>query len=227
LCRALVADGITHVIATPHQLGNYCQSNRRSLVLESVAALQEQLLALKIPLSIEPGADVRVDELLLDLLDSNEILTLGDGRLYILLEMPHETLIDLRPLLQKLTERGIRGILSHPERQFLIAKKPELVTPWIQVGALLQITSGSLLGEFGPMAEAASWRLIEAGAVSLIASDAHDVESRPPRMTQAIKAISNRLGHAVARRLCVENPNRILSQLPIQSPRISRRFGGG
>jgi hypothetical protein len=39
LCEALVADGITTVIATPHQLGRYDRLNSASQVREAVATL--------------------------------------------------------------------------------------------------------------------------------------------------------------------------------------------
>jgi len=224
LCNALAEDGITHVMATPHQLGSFAGSNERLVVLEAIAGLREQLVLHKIPLNVEPGADVRMDEQIPELLDSNRVLTLGDARKAMLLEFPHDTLLEPLGLLQMLSDRGILGIITHPERHEVIAKYPRVVVPWVEAGALLQITSGSLLGDFGPEALDIAWRLIEAGAVALIASDSHDHRNRPPRMTSAIQAISARLGHAVARRLCIENPYRIYTRQPIQSTRISRRF---
>jgi protein-tyrosine phosphatase len=227
LCRALADDGITHVVATPHQLGSYAGANERTVVLESLEALREQLISHKIPLTVEAGADVRMDEQILELLESNQVLTLCDSHSAMLLEFPHDTLLHPVELLKMLADRGIRGIITHPERHPVIARHPQVVVSWVEAGALLQITSGSLTGDFGPDAQDTGWRLIEAGAVALIASDAHDHQNRPPRMTAAIKAISARLGHAVARRLCIENPYRIYTRQQVQSTRISQRFSGG
>ncbi len=41
LCRALVADGISTVIATPHQLGRFSDCNHSDQVRHAVAALSE------------------------------------------------------------------------------------------------------------------------------------------------------------------------------------------
>jgi protein-tyrosine phosphatase len=223
LCRGLVADGITTVIATPHQLGAYEGENSSRIIREMVESLADQLAALDIPLTVVPGADVRVDDRLIERLSADEILTLADGHAYILLELPHDTMIDLRPLIHQLKSRGLTPILSHPERHRDIAKKPELVLPWLQIGALLQVTAGSLAEIFDSHAERAAWQLIEAGMVSLIASDAHGMERRPPAMSVAIDILGNRLGHAVARRLCIENPHRVLQGEPIVPPRMSGR----
>ncbi len=211
LCRALVADGITTVMATPHELGAYEGSNSAASIRSTVQKLNETLSAEVIPLVVLPGADVRVDDQLLGLLDSDQILTLGDQGKYILLELPSSTMINLVPIIQALSERGITPIISHPERQSQICRNLELVIPWIKSGAMLQITAGSLLGNFGPVAERKSWEMLSLGMVSLVASDAHDCVRRPPAMTPAIAAISERISHAMARKICIENPARILA----------------
>ena len=205
LCHALVADGVTMVIATPHQLGSYSNENSASRVRAAVAELNEALADHEIPLDIIAGGDVRMDDLLLERLDADEILTLGDRRRYILLELPHDALINPIPLLRALRVRGITAIISHPERHRAIIRRPETVVPWIEAGAYLQLTSGSLVGDFGAGACETAWRLLVAGFTAFVASDAHG-KQRPPRMTDAIAAISRRLGHVAARRVCIENP---------------------
>ena len=46
-----------------------------------------------------PGGDVRVDERICQLLEADRILTLADGGKYILLELPHQILMNIEPLL--------------------------------------------------------------------------------------------------------------------------------
>lgn len=210
LCRALVADGITTAIATPHQLGRYDRRNAGAEIRAAVAALREALARLAVPLAVVPGADVRVDERLPELLDAGHVLTLGDTGKYVLLELPHETYIDPLPLIRLLVARGIRPVVSHPERHEHVSKRPQLVVPWLKHGAVLQVTSGSLVGEFGASAERCAWELMHSAAVAFVASDAHGATKRPPRMTAALDLIGRRLGKAAAGRVCVENPARVL-----------------
>lgn len=210
LCRSLVQDGVTTVIATPHQLGRYEGANLAGAVRAACGRLQDELSRLEIALTVRPGADVRIDERIMGLLKLDEILTLGDGGLHLLLELPHETFIDPRPLIRLLVAGGLQPIISHPERHRFIRAHMERVAEWIELGAVCQVTAGSLVGEFGGDAESAAWRLIGAGLAQVVASDAHDVTRRPPRMTGAAVAIERRLGYAAARRVCLENPLRIL-----------------
>lgn len=62
LCRALVADGVTTVVATPHQLGRYNRRNAAPVVRAAVEALQSQLDEAGVPLTVLAGADIRPDE---------------------------------------------------------------------------------------------------------------------------------------------------------------------
>ena len=84
LCRGLVDDGITVVIATPHQLGQYDGYNEPAKVRESVLQLNKELENNKINLTVMPGGDVRIDERISDFIDSDKIHTLADGKKYIL-----------------------------------------------------------------------------------------------------------------------------------------------
>ena len=211
VCRALVDDGVTTVIATPHQLGGYAGRNAPAAVRAAVAELAAALAAEQVPLRVVPGGDVRVDDAVLAHLAGDRVLTLADGGAFLLLELPHESVVDLTRPVADLARAGTTAVLSHPERNPVLARRPELMHPWLAGGLILQVTAGSLLGQFGPAAEAAGWRMVEAGLVGLVATDAHDTAGRRPSMTAAIDAIAGRLGHAVARRLCIENPSRVLA----------------
>jgi protein-tyrosine phosphatase len=215
LCRALVRDGITTVVATPHQLGRYEGRNSPVQVRAGVVQLRAALAAEKVPLAVVPGGDVRIDHRLAALLDSDGICSLGDNGRHLLVELPHETYLELRHMIREFTDRGRTVIVSHPERHMILCRNPLLIGPWLDNGGALQVTAGSVLGDFGPIAEAAAWHWLEQGQVQLIATDAHDVKVRPPRMSDAITRIVIRLGEAVAKRICLENPLRVVMGEPL------------
>lgn len=206
LCRALAADGITTVIATPHELGRYDGNGQAAEIRRAVSRLNAALAAEGVPLNVLPGADVRLDERIPALLAAGRLLTLADRGKYLLVELPHEVLIDLRPLIEELALRRVKVILSHPERHMLLVSQVHAVMPWLQAGAVLQITAASLLGEFGSAAGRAAWYWLRVGAATLVATDAHDTVGRGPRMSEAFDLVTDRLGRAFARRVCIENP---------------------
>jgi len=224
LCRGLVEDGMTDVVATPHQLGRYSGCNEAAQIRDAVLSLNESLRGNSIPLSIYPGGDIRVDERICELLEADKILTLADGGRYVLLELPHEVFINIEPLLVELCCRGIEAIITHPERHPALVGQPKVLERWFRDYAHLQVTAGSFLGEFGPAAQSAAWQFLGSGWVSLVATDSHDMGGRSPRMTAAYKQIATRFGEGKARLVCVENPMMVLRSQGMQ-PAGSRLLG--
>lgn len=206
LCRALAADGVRRVVATPHQLGRYDRRNLGPHIRDRVATLSKLLEAEGIHLNVRPGGDVRVDERIPKMLADGDVLTLADRGRHLLLELPHDSYIDPLMLIRMLARDGVQTIVSHPERQPTIVQKPKIVAPWLQEGAALQITAASLLGEFGGSAQRVGWEFVDAGWAAIVASDAHGATKRPPRMAAAYDAVEKRCGKAMAKRLFIDNP---------------------
>ena len=210
LCQRLVAEGIGTAVATPHQLGRFDGRNEAAKVRNATLELNGQLQKAGIRLTVLPGGDVRVDERVCRLLEADRILTLADGGKYILLELPYEIFIDIEPLLKELAGLKVRPVISHPERHNALNRRPSAVLKWLDIGAYLQITASSLLGYWGPEAQRSSWHFLSSGWATLVATDAHDIDARRPRMRAAFGRINRRLGEDVARVVCIENPSRVV-----------------
>ena len=211
-------DGITTVIATPHQLGRYDGRNSPAQVRQAVQAFQQALTQAGLPLKVLPGADVRFDERLVRELKADTVLTLADRGKHLLLELPHEIYFEPWGLLADMQARGIQPILSHPERHYHLQLHPSAIETWLRHGVVLQVTAGSLTGDFGAVAQRLAWQLLDAGCVSLLATDAHHHLSRPPRMTAALRMVNQRLGASAARYLGQESPQCILDGQPLAVP---------
>jgi len=219
LCRALVSEGISTVVATPHQLGRYDGRNSGRQVRDAVDALAATLAEQSIPLEVLPGGEVRIDERVPAMVRSGDVLTLA-GRVYLLLELPEAGYLDPLPLIRFLTREGITVVVAHVERYREVQRRHEIVAAWIEAGAALQINAGSLSGSFGREAERTAWRLIDQEFRLLVATDAHDSRSRPPLLSRAAELIEARYDFQTAFRACIENPWQILGR-PV-SPVMSR-----
>lgn len=220
MCRALSDDGIDTVIATPHQLGRYGDGNEPWLIRELTARLNEQMQQQHIGLNIVPGAEVRVDERLCRLIEDDKVLTLADGGKYILLELPAEVVIDIEPLIVDLNAMGLSPVIAHPERHRRLVDNERLIKRWLGAGAYLQISAGSVLGDFGMAAQKAAWSLLKNEMVSCVATDSHGTPTRRPRMAAAYEAIRGKLGRSNSDLICIENPRSVLQGKTI-TPRYS------
>jgi protein-tyrosine phosphatase len=221
LCRSLAEDGITTVVATPHQLGRYDRENSAPRIRQAIVALSAVLADERIPLDLVPGGDVRVDERLEQFLDSGEIGTVADAGRYLLLELPHELFVDPVPEIEMLSARGMQAIMTHPERHRYLHGSVTRPQEWVEAGAALQVTAGSLVGDFGQRAYDHAWLLVRTGLVALVATDAHDAAERPPRLSAAIELLSRQVGYEVARTIAVDNPLRVIEGAPLRTIQVT------
>ena len=209
LCRMLVRDGITDVIATPHQLGRFDGSNWAEDVRRAVADLRETLVRERVPLSVYPGAEVRIDERIPRLLGDDRALTLADRREFLLIELPTAMAVGAAAV------TGLIGawptvVLAHAERYDVMRRDPAKAEEWVEAGIALQVNAASLLPDAPEACREVALMWLDQGWVSLVATDAHSTGARRPRMTEAIEFVEAEYGADVARKICLENPARVL-----------------
>src|SRR5262249_39158603 len=177
MARMAVDAAIRTIIATPHQLGRY-EKNTTDRIVTLATEAQQRIQDAGLPLTVLPGADVRIQEDLPELVEQGRILTLGNPKCenrisFLLMELPHEQVLPLGRLLYRLQSQGITAILSHPERNKHLQENPEILRPWVQQGCLIQVTTGSITSDFGREAQRVSRWLFRENLVHLVATDAH------------------------------------------------------
>ena len=223
MARIAVQDGIRFAVLTPHQLGQYSLTTGaeiRSLTLE----FQQRLVEHDIPLVVRPGADVRIDLDMIQRLASGDCVSLADQRKHVLLELPHELYLPLEPVLANLKKLGMVGILSHPERNEGLLKRPELIPKLVEAGCLMQITADSLTGVFGTAPRKMSEWLLENSLAHFIASDAHGTRRRKPLMRRSYDRACELVGQRYAEAICCQNPLAVVKGQPIPAlPKVARR----
>ncbi len=208
MARLAVAEGIDTVIATPHQLGRF-HANTASCIRSLAHEAQLRLDLAQIPLTILPGADVRIRDDLFELVDRRNVLTLGDHFAHLLLEIPPELSLSLGTLINRFRRQGIVCILTHPERNHSSDQSLDFVRRWVEQGGLVQITAGSVTRQFGSLAQKVALDLVRENLVHLVATDAHDTSRRPPFLREAFAAVERLAGAEVAHSVFISNPRAI------------------
>jgi protein-tyrosine phosphatase len=160
---------------------------------------------------ILPGAEIRVNHDLVGRFDAGDLLTLGDGGEYLLLELPPMFIVNafLR-MIRQLKERGITAIIAHAERNPMIMAQPELAAELSFNGARIQVTAGSLTGDFGRAPSKTAKILVRNNQVFCLGSDIHP--GRKYRMKAAEKTLHKIAGKMAAAKIVQENPEKILNR---------------
>lgn len=192
MAKAAVQDGISHIYATPHHRnGQY--ENTKLQILDSVAQANHLLQQENIPLVLHPGQELRIHLELFHSIEMGEVLTLDNDGKYLLLELPSAEVPNYtREIVYELLIRGIQPIIVHPERNKSFMKSPNLLFEIVQEGALTQLTSGSIIGQFGKKIKAFAEKIIEHQLAHFIATDAHNTHSRGFSLYEAYETISRK-----------------------------------
>lgn len=225
MARLAAADGISTVVATPHQLGAYGR-NHGDTIRRLCRQLQERLDQEGILLDVLPGADVRIEPEIVARIRGREVVTLADRGRYVLLELPHEIYFPLDRLLRGLGAAGLVAVLSHPERNQGILGRPHLAESLADAGCLLQLTAGSLVGTFGPQVRSFAEWLVLRGLAHFVATDAHGSKSRRPLMRRAFDRVAQLAGERCATELCCNNAARVVANQEVTAGRRKARGVG-
>jgi protein-tyrosine phosphatase len=109
-------------------------------------------------------------------------------------------------------------VIAHPERNPIIQNDPDQLLEYVRSGCMVQVTAGSLTGQWGPASKKTGLTLFRRGLAHIIASDAHSPNSRPPVMSEARKLVEEAFGEEVARRAVEDLPRKIVNGQPIYVP---------
>jgi protein-tyrosine phosphatase len=104
-------------------------------------------------------------------------------------------------------------VITHPERNPILRESADRLREWVEMDCVLQVTAQSLTETFGQTVRRAAWALLRQGLVHVLASDAHDIEYRPPRLDFARDLVTREMGPETAELLLLENPSAIIRGL--------------
>ncbi len=223
MAESAIADGITHVVATPHANSTFPFDCGR--VRECCDALQK-LVGDR--LTLATGCDFHLNPENLVAVKQNAPPFCINQKDYLLVEFNE---ISIPPAmdqtLHELQLAGLRPVITHPERNALVRAQPERLAKWVRQGCYAQVTGGSLTGVFGPAAQEDALFWIRIGLIHFVSSDAHNTKGRPLKLRPARQVVCKEFGEGKAHALFVDNPlaafeGRALPHVPEVPDDISR-----
>jgi protein-tyrosine phosphatase len=206
LARQLVDAGVSTAICTPHFSRRYptIPSAARTRLLE----LRDALFQAAVPLKLRLAAEV--SPALVASVPGEELVARSIGS-FLLVELEPDTPGPfIETALERLTLEGLHPVFAHPERCSSARRQPRLLEEAREQGALVQVVASSLTRRFGAETEEAAWRLLEAGNVDLLASDAHRRRREGSHLEHALALVAERLGADSLEQLTERGPARIL-----------------
>jgi len=216
-----IADGITHVVATPHASSDYPFNYR--YVRDELKKLSAKLEG---RLTLASGCDFHLNHENLLALRKDPRPFCINQKDYLLVEFNDFSIPPpLDQTLHELHLAELHPIVTHPERNGILRTHPERLQKWVAQGCYVQITAGSLTGVFGPSPQQCAWNWLTGGLAHFISSDAHNTARRPLKLKFAYDAVAAQLGEERARFLLIDNPMAAFDGLPLPYvPEIASDF---
>jgi protein-tyrosine phosphatase len=225
MCRIAQREGTQLIAATAHQNERWSEVTPER-IRAATAHLAGLLQGAGIPLTVLPSAEVTAHADMDTAWEQGRLLSVGDRKRYLLVEMPGRLVVDLLPTVERLGERGVRVILAHPERYPEWLHEAGPLEELIRAGCLVQVSSGSVTEPRTPADRRALRSWFRRGCVHLLGSDGHSPRRRTPRMAEAYEQIGRWVGTAAADRICGTNGVMVLQGLPLRvgEPRPKRAW---
>ncbi len=232
MARAACKNGVTKAVVTPHiHPGRY--QNDLNSIRAAATAFADELKRQGIPLELGYAAEVRIGPEIMDLVQSGAMPYLGelDGYHILLLEFPHGHIpLGSDKMVAWLLSHHVRPMIAHPERNKDVIRSLDKIVPFVEMGCFLQVTAGAVAGAFGAPALQRARQMLERGWVTILASDAHNLDPRPPALEPGRAAAEKLIGPEAAWAMVRDIPSSISErQFPasLQVPSLTRSAGEG
>jgi protein-tyrosine phosphatase len=205
MAKLAAAEGITHVVCTPHANGTFAFDP--GVNAGKVEQLRARLASEGVDLKLGTGCDFHLSYENVRAAKADPKRFSINGLNYLLIELPDFGLPPtLTETFYELQLAGLTPILTHPERNPTLLAEPGRMIDWLRGGMLVQVTADSLTGHKGRRAQRMAYDLLDKRWVHFLATDAHNLLTRPPRMREAHDIVANKFGSGYAHSICVTNP---------------------
>ncbi|WBO83574.1 tyrosine-protein phosphatase [Hymenobacter yonginensis] len=178
LLRELRALGYRKLIMTPHIMGDFYK-NTPDGIRGALRALRQAASAAGLEdMTLECAAEYYLDEWFGPRLErGDEMLTFGGEKRYILVETSYiNEPLNLAETIFQLQSRNYQPVLAHPERYTYFYGRFEDLVKVRENGAMLQVNLNSLAGYYSAGAKRVAEKLVDAGLVDMVGTDAHNLK---------------------------------------------------
>jgi len=214
LLREAYNQGVRMIVSTSHRRKGMFETPEEKIATNFIK-VREIAKEVADDLVIAYGAEIYYTLDILEKLEKKEIPTLNDSR-YALIEFSmHTPYREIHTGLSNILMLGITPVIAHIERYDALEDNEKRVRELIDMGCYTQINSyhvlkPKLFGETYKFMKKRAQYFLERDLVHVIASDMHNLDSRPPYMEDARQIISKKYGRDKAEELFVENPRKII-----------------
>ncbi|NQM36471.1 tyrosine protein phosphatase [Streptococcus suis] len=211
--------GVRYIVATSHRRKGLFETPEK-VIMTNFLQLKEAVAEVYPEIRLCYGAELYYSKDILSKLEKKKVPTLNGSR-YILLEFSMNTpWKEIQEAVNEVTLLGLTPVLAHIERYDALAFHAGRVEELIDKGCYTQVNSNhvlkpALIGDQAKEFKKRTRYFLEQDLVHCVASDMHNLSSRPPFMREAYKLITEEFSKDKAKALLKKNPLMLLKNQAI------------
>lgn len=199
--------GVSHICLTPHLRDGMFETPDEE-IQRQFRLLQEAARDLSLELFL--SREYHCDGLFWEKLESNALLTMGEGNTILLEFSGRHPFSYLQNAVQHLRRKGYLVLIAHVERYPVLRENPTRAEILRNMGAMLQCNASAILGREGFRAKRFCHTLLKQHLVSVVASDTHDLSLRRPELGPCRDYLVRKFGRDYGEALVSDHPFALL-----------------
>ena len=204
--------GISKIIATPHYENLLINNKNFKDIEEYVEKLNTLAHKNSIDINIFSGISLNFSEKIIDIIDNEaQNFSLNKTRFFLIESTFNYFDESNLKIIEKFRDKRLYPIISHPERNIYLRKNYKILEEIINLGALIQISSDSIIGNNGDISKKFALEIIEKKHATCISSEIHNKDKILfPNLNVSYELITEVFGEKVSNKLFISNPQLIL-----------------
>jgi protein-tyrosine phosphatase len=202
-------DGIRAICLTPHY-SPYLFGDTFEKSAESFEILKKYVSEKHPDMRIFIGHELGYHRSGLDALNDGVCRSIAGSR-YVLVDFPEAIeFFEIQSAMDQLQRAGYFPILAHTERYRSLFRQIKWIEEFVENGGIVQLNASSVTGSWGRGAQKQWKKLIRRGLAHIIASDGHNLTSRPPLISVCMPFLQKHCDAHTIRALTWDNPCRVV-----------------
>lgn len=211
MLKIAASENISKMILTPHYVTGALEHSTAALSAR-FEELKETAKAEGIGIELYLGNELFCSDGMEERLRDGSVFTLAGSKCLLIEFFRSVSRAALRNAVLTVKGAGLTPVIAHVERYYELLDHPEAVLEFKELGALIQVNVGTVLGYTGNAEKRFARELLRAECVDFLATDAHNVDRRAPRVQEALKQLYKKYDRAYVRRISYENTCRLLGR---------------
>lgn len=207
MLRLAYEEGIRVILATPHHHPR--RGHKDANFIRQVYGTVQPLAA-RAGIRLLLGSEIYFSETTVSELAAGRLLTMNDSRCVLIEFDPESAVLYIEQSIQQLQNAGYEILLAHVERYRNLMKHPEEMAHLYNMGVHLQLNADSITRSGGWKTKRSIHRLLYNHMIFCVGTDAHDLQTRAPKMDRAAAIVAKRYGEDYMRELFTGNAKKLM-----------------